>query len=391
MNLEYKIKIFKKEYSLLDILAVLAMVSVGVVIRSFLFSFVSGDYTEFLQKWTNILSNEGFLSLGDSWYNYTPLYMYVLLIISKLFAYPLTGIKIFSCIFDLLLAIAAARVSKNLRPESNPLICFGIVWFAPTVISNSAMWGQCDSIYTFFIVLTLLYMLKENSFKSMLFFALAFSIKFQSVFFAPIVILLFFLKKIRFRDLFLIPLVYILQIIPIWAAGRPLKSCILIYLEQSRGKNGCLSVNYPNIYHLIMNDAYVDLFSGTGILFTVCVLLVLMYYVLKKCYKIGIDKTILLETTLAVGSIIVFLLPAMRERYSYMVDIIAILYGLTVPKKLHIPVLRILISYIAYTTYYVHGPYFSYEVLALVGIYLIYDSVSTLIKTISEREKAISQ
>lgn len=387
MNLNITFKIKDKEINLLDLLAFIAMIGAGILLRVKLYDFISGDYTEFLEKWTRILEYEGFKSLGDSWYNYTPLYMYVLYIIAKLPIYNLYGIKIFSGIFDFLLAYSAAKCSKQLRENINPLIPFAVVWFTPTVVSNSSMWGQCDSIYTFFIVMTFIYLMKEDSFKSMLYFAFAFSIKLQSVFFAPVLLLMFFLKKIRIRDVFLVPLVYIIQIIPIWIAGRPLKSCLFIYFEQSRGKNGGISVNYPNIYYLLMNDAYIELYSGPAVIFTVCVLLVLMYHVLKKCYRIGYNKTILLEIVLACGTIIVYLLPSMRERYSFMVDIIAIIYGLTVPKKLHIPILRILISYLAYTTYFIHGQYVSYKVLAVVGIYLIYDAVTTLLKSLADKEK----
>lgn len=39
-------------------------------------------------------------------------------------------------------------------------ITFAVVIMLPTVILNSAYWGQCDSIYTTFIILTLLYLYK---------------------------------------------------------------------------------------------------------------------------------------------------------------------------------------------------------------------------------------
>lgn len=386
MNLNITFKFRNKEYNLLDLLAVIAIIIVGILLRVMLFQYVSNDYTEYLERWTAILGREGFISLGDVWYNYTPLYMYVLLIISKLPINNLVGIKIFSMIFDLLLAWAAARAAGRFRSTINPLIPFGIVWFTPTIVSNSGMWGQCDSIYAFFIVMCFLCLLEENSFKTMLWFSLAFALKLQSVFFAPVLLLMFFLKKIRFRDCLLIPAVYFAEIIPVWIAGRPLKSCLLIYLEQSQGKEPRLSSNYPNIFYLLMNDAYVELYKGPAILFTISVLLVLMYYVLKKCYKNGINKEILLETALATGTIIVFLLPGMHERYSYVTDLFAIIYGLTIPRKLHIPILRVGVSFLAYTTYFVHGEYLPYEILAAIGIYLIYDSVTTLMKTLNKVE-----
>jgi Gpi18-like mannosyltransferase len=386
MNLNVSIKIFNKEYKLLNLLMGSAVILIGLVIRLFLFSYISGDYTEFLSRWENVLRNEGFSSLKDGWYNYTPLYMYVLLIIAKLPVYDLYAIKLFSVVFDLLLAFFTAKATRRLNKQLNPLIVFSIVWLAPTVIANSSMWGQCDSIYVFLIVLSIIYIFADDSLKAMICFSIAFALKLQSIFFAPVLILLFFLKKIKFWEFFLVPAAYFLSIIPIWIAGRPLKECLLIYKGQAEGKTAALSINYPNIYYLLLNDAYIDLYKTVGVIFTVCVLLVLMYHILSKCYENGFDNDIILQTALVSGSIIVFLLPGMHERYSYLVDIIAIIYAFTRPKKFYVPLLRIFISFIAYQTYFVYGMYFNYEILAAIQIFLIYDAVMTLYKTLNERK-----
>ena len=387
MNLNKSIKIFSKEYNLLDVLAFFALVLFGVLIRIALFSYVSDDYTLYLERWISVLRNEGFKSLSVGWYNYTPIYMYVLWIISKLPVYDLYAIKVFSLVFDLFLAIVTASFTTTIcsgsevKRKVNPVAVFGVVWLAPTMIANSGMWGQCDSIYVSMIVLSFLYLAKEDSLKGMIFFSIAFALKLQSVFFAPVLLLLFFLKKIKFWEFFIIPATYIVSAIPMMIAGRPFIDCLLIYKGQAEGKSGGLSNNFPNIYYLLMNDAYIDLYKTAGILFTFCVLLVFMYYVLKKCYEAGINNEILLQVALAVGSIIVFFLPGMHERYAYMVDVLAIVYAFMMPKKFYVPLLRIFISFIAYQTYFVYGMYFNYEILAAIQIFLIYDCVMTLVKS----------
>lgn len=388
MNLNINIRLFKKEYKLIDVLAVCAILLFGIVIRVSLYSYISTDYTEFLEKWCDVLRRLGFKLLGDGWYNYTPIYMYILFIISKLPVYDLYAIKTVSVIFDICVSYAAARATYKMRTTVNPIIVFGTVFLMPTVIANSAMWGQCDSIYVFFIVLSFLYLLKENSFKGMLFFSIAFALKLQSVFFLPILVLLFFLKKVKFWEFFLIPATYIVSTIPIMIAGRSFKDCLFIYLEQARGKTDRLSVNFPNIYYLLMNDAYIDLYKTAGVIFTMCVLLVLLYYVLKKSYENGWNNDLLLQTTLLTGAIIMFLLPGVHERYGYMVDIFAIIYAFTRPKKFYVPMLRIFISFIAYQTYFVNGDYFPFEWLALIQIFLIYDGFMTLQKSLNTGEAA---
>ncbi len=384
MNLNKDIKIGKYTVNLLDFLAFMAMVVVGLLLRFFLFSYESDDYRIFLEKWATLLEKEGFSFLRGSWYNYTGIYMYILFIISKLPISNLIGIKLFSVVFDLLLALAVAKATTLFKENVNPLIPFSVVWFLPTVVANSAMWGQCDSFYCFFMVMCFIHLAKENSFKAMLYFSIAFAIKLQSIFLAPVIILLFLLKKVRFRDFFLVPIVYFISIVPLWITGRPLLECILIYANQIKGKNFGISINYPNMYYLLDNECYIDLYHAPAMLFTVSALLVIMYYVLKFCYNKGYNKNILIQTALLSGSIIVFFLPNMRERYSYLIDIIAVIYAFSVPKKYHIPMLRVLISFIAYQTYFVYGPYFNYEILAFIGIYLIYDATVTLLKTVKD-------
>ena len=392
MILNKSIKIFSKEYNLLDVLAFFALIIVGVLARVVLFSYVSDDYTLYLERWISVLRNEGFKSLSVGWYNYTPIYMYVLWIISKLPVYDLYAIKVFSMIFDLFLAIVTASFTvtilkdKEVQRKVNPVLVFGVIWLTPTILVNSGMWGQCDSIYVSMIVLSFLYLAKEDSLKGMIFFSIAFALKLQSIFFAPVLILLFFLKKIKFWEFFIIPATYIISAIPIMIAGRPFIDCLLIYKGQAEGKSGGLSNNWPNIYYLLMNDAYIDLYKTAGIIFTFCVLLVFMYYVLMKCYEKGIDNGLLLQISLAVGSLIVFFLPGMHERYAYLVDILAIVYAFMMPKKFYVPLLRIFISFIAYQTYFVYGMYFNYEILAAIQIFLIYDAVMTLYKTLNEKK-----
>ena len=278
MNLNKSIKIFSKEYNLLDVLMFFALILFGVLIRISLFSYISDDYNLYLERWLSVLKNEGFKSLAVGWYNYTPIYMYVLWIISKLPVYDLYAIKVFSMLFDLFLSIVTASFALSISSGSevkrkiNPVVIFGVIWLTPTIVANSAMWGQCDSIYVSMIVLSFLYLAKEDSLKGMIFFSIAFALKLQSVFFAPVLILLFFLKKIKFWEFFIIPATYIVSAIPMMIAGRPFIECLLIYKGQAEGKSGGLSNNFPNIYYLLMNDAYIDLYKTAGILFTFCVL-----------------------------------------------------------------------------------------------------------------------
>ena len=55
-------------------------------------------------------------------------------------------------------------------------------------------------------------------------------------------------------------------------------------------------------------------------------------------------------------------------------------------KKLYVPLARITISFMAYTTYYRYGMYTSYEVLACVQVFLVVEIVYSLINGLKEEE-----
>lgn len=390
MNLNKTVRIFKREINLLDLLAFILVAILAGLARVLLFSYVSQDYNEYIKGWFELISmNGGILSLKSGFYDYTPPYMFALCIINALPIDNLVGTKIFACIFDYLIAIFVTKAVKELRPDINPVLPFAFVLFTPTVVSNSAMWGQSDAFYSFFVILSLYYILKDQPVKSCVYFGCAFAIKLQCIFFLPVLALAFFLKKAKFWHCLLIPVPYLIAILPVWILGRPLKELLTIYLFQTGEGESVLSPNYPNIFYLIQNDTYVDLYEKPAIVFCFAVLAVFMYWVLKKCYRVGLSKTVILQTALVAGMICLFFLPNMRERYAFYVDLFAIIYGLTVPKKLYVPIVKIGISYIAYTTYYAYGMYMSYTIPALLGLLLIVDGVVTLMKTFKAEEEAL--
>ena len=89
--------------------------------------------------------------------------MYLLLIAAKFGSHSMIAMKLISVFFDVVVAIAAGLILYEAR-KSETLAAIGcsIVFLTPTVISNSAMWGQCDAIYTAFLILTLYYLYKEK-------------------------------------------------------------------------------------------------------------------------------------------------------------------------------------------------------------------------------------
>ena len=153
----------KYDIQIIDIFILLIILSFGLLLRYNLFYFESEDYIQNLQHWfANIKSNGGIYGIKYLVGNYTPPYTYLLALLTYLPFSSLTSIKLLSVFFDVLLSMLVALTVFTLRKNKNyAILAFSIVFMLPTVIVNSSLWAQCDSIISFFIVFSLYCFLRE--------------------------------------------------------------------------------------------------------------------------------------------------------------------------------------------------------------------------------------
>ena len=340
----------------------------SLIIRLIFFDFESLDYQVHLSKWYDYIKSNGrFSSLSKSSFSdYNPSYLYFLVLISYLPIPKLYAIKLISLIFDFLAAHLVYKIIKLKHPKGwLALLAAFALLFAPTVIINSSLWGQCDIIYTYFILWSLYYFLKKNTAKKsnfsllnrkfkvsnaffgLLFFSIALMFKLQAVFFILILIYFYIERKLKLSYFLMLPLVWLIMILPTWILGREFIDLLLIYPRQAISYPE-LSLNAPNIYNLIPNAPF-HYFHIGGILFTSFVIICFMFLFLNKNIKLSKEQLI----SLALISVILipYLLPKMHERYFFMADILAIIYAFYYPKRFYVPILMILISFISYTPF----------------------------------------
>ncbi|MEG0895822.1 MAG: hypothetical protein RSE93_08895, partial [Oscillospiraceae bacterium] len=207
-----KEKIYKN-IRIVDAIAVILIVILSLIAKVSMFEFKSGDYNIFLQPWYEIMKNiGGFKSLALDIGDYTPAYMYFMALLTYIPIDSLIGIKIFSCLFDIFLAVGVALIAYNFTNNNQKaILAFGIASIAPTIMLNSGMWGQCDVIYTSFIIYSLYCLLKNKPFAATIFFGISISFKIQAIFFFPVLIVLWLKNKYKFKYFFVIPLVYVVS------------------------------------------------------------------------------------------------------------------------------------------------------------------------------------
>ena len=385
-----ELRIVGQNKRILNILTLILVLGVGLLIRKEFIWYVSRDWTGFFELWINEISNQGFKALAGDFYDYAPAYMYLLIIAAQFGAKSMVAMKLISVCFDFVVAVAAGLVVYEIRKkESLSMLVFSIVWLAPTVISNSSMWGQCDAVYASFLMLTVLFFVKDQSRVAMIFYGIAFAFKLQAFFWLPVIILLWLFKKINTIDFLWIPLMYFISIVPAWMAGRPFSELLGIYFAQVGVDTNRFSMKYPNIYYIIGELNLPEWYTHAGKYFAVGVILLFMVALIYKLMKTRLTPELLLLICYSQGALALYFLPQMHERYGYFIEIIAIILGVLCIKMFWVPVVHILITFITYSYYYNYDrpkniPIF---VLALCMLALM---LFMIYKTVVYREKGES-
>ena len=376
-----RIKIAGISMKVVDVAFVACIFVLAFLIRVKLFPIQSADYYGFLEKWMQSIRDGGGLpALAGDFYNYTPPYMYLMVLISKITNNDLYGLKMISVIFDYLGAIAVLKILYHMTGNvRKSIIGMSIMLLSPTVILDSAYWCQCDMIYTTFLLYSFYYFLKEKSFKSALFFAFSFAFKLQSVFLLPFFIIMWLKKKtILLRHYLIVPVVYVIAIIPAFLAGRGFKDLLTIYFSQS-SYYPWGTLNYPNVYALlgeVMPDTkHAAEVCGAGTFMTIAMMGCLAYYLYDK--KLRLTEELMVTLALFSVAIIVYSLPHMHDRYGFLIDLFAIIYGVYRVKKLPVACGFMLVSIITFMPYLIgtHIVPLQYMAIALLGliVYVGYD------------------
>jgi Gpi18-like mannosyltransferase len=320
----------------------------AVVIRLVCVPNKSVDYKYFLDPWYDfIASHGGFSALKYSFADYTPSYLYWLLIASTLLSGlpKILAIKLFAMTVDFICAFFTYKLVKLKYPVGRMANwAFLAVIFSPTVIYNSSLWGQCDVIYTTGLIACLYFLSIHKQIPALISFGLALSFKLQAMFLAPLLLILLLKKRISWFYLPIIPLVYLVAMLPACIAGRPIKQLLLVYFEQSN-KYKELAKNVPNLYQWIPNYFY-NIVMPIGLILTVAAIFLLAYLVHRSKLEITQDRLIYLATISVF--FMPYLLPKMHERYFYPTDILSIIFGFYFPQYRWVAISVQLASFFSY-------------------------------------------
>lgn len=348
----------------------------ALFIRNEFRGWVTQDYQKFLLPWSEYLeSNGGFAGIasGPPNANYPVAYLYILAFLTYLPASYLAKIKVVSVFFDFVSAVFVMLTVRELggyrKRSIIPLLAYATALLIPTSILNSAAWGQCDSIYTCFLLITLYFLIKEKYPLALIGFGIAFSFKLQAIFFLPVLLLLYFKNKnFSLLHFLFIPVTFFLISLPAIIIGKPIDEILNIYINQMQTHQMTV-LNFPNMYNFLP-DLYRQ-FAVPGILLTLAILISLYSVILKSTHIILQDSS-LIEVSLLTVMICVYTLPSMHERYLFSGDMIAVIYTFIRKDRPYVPLSIWFISLNGYILYlFKFGPLIDYRILAIVYFAII--------------------
>jgi Gpi18-like mannosyltransferase len=293
---------------------------VGLGLRYLTREHATVDAFQFLIPWYSFARDHGIGALADPFTNYTPFFSYLLLIAAQFdwLGQPLSLVKMISAVFEFGCAIVVAQmVWRTTRVLLRASLAFCAVWLAPTVIFNGALWGQADSIWTFFTLVSVTLFMRDRN--GILPFAVAFSVKAQGVFLGPFLLGMMLRRRIHLAWLATVPGVYMVLAIPVLIAGRSLVSVFTVYIDQANTFHQ-LFISAANIWVFAAGTPYV-IGVAIGVVLATASGLALSIFITQS--KRGGPEFILLVACVSL-MLMPYLLPKMHERYFYAFELASI-------------------------------------------------------------------
>ena len=359
------------------------IILLSIAVRISLYKIQTYDYNTYLLPWCNyIKAHGGFAALKDNFSDYNPPYLYLLAFATYLPVNPLIAVKSISVVFDLVLALFTYLILRLKYQQSCvPILGAIVILFTPTVFINSAAWGQCDAICTAWCLASLYCLLSKHPAWACVFFGLAISFKLQAIFFLPVLHVLFLTRKLPFRYLIIILVVFLALLVPARLEGRDIWSLLNIYIKQTKEFAGWpLAIDVPTFYQWIPTQDSGDWMQMGEILATAIVALISFMAVRSRR---PITSEIILKLALIFAVAIPFFLPRMHERYFYLADVVSIIYAFYFPRYFYLAIIEQLCSCMSVIPAFLsQSPVVNLAYVTFAVLFLIVVTVTDLVKTL---------
>lgn len=353
---EKKVIEFLEDRKLFILLIIVTIM--GLAIRASLFNFQSNDYINYLSPWyTEIRKLGGFTALRKQVGNYGITYQFLIAMFTYLPGKGLYWYKGLSVFFDFVLAYTGGQLAKSISKKHKNytfIFTYSILLIVPITFFDSSLWGQCDSIYTSFILISLLELSRRKNILSFVFLGIAMAFKFQTIFILPLFFLVYFIRKDFSIIYFLISLFsFYICCLPGIVMGRGLLAPIKIYLSQTANQPG-LNFAYPNFVALFAKAAgknweWYHMLHLSMIFLTFTILCIGLVYIISKRPHID-SYDILVFSIWTVWTFVMFM-PDMHDRYGYLAEILLVILSIIRQRYVLVTTVAIVNSILMYSVF----------------------------------------
>ncbi len=375
-------------YKHIHLLAALLITALALTIRYLFAEYQTNDFQGYIMNWMSQIKNIGFTSFYQVQSDYSPLYMFFIALLTLLptsaktltygnFTYPISWIyevKTLYFISDVLIAFIIYLILRQLKlSRTVSLIGYLIMLLLPIQIINSSVWGNCDTLYSFFCLTALYLFLKKRDYLSLFVLGIGLGLKLQATFVIPFFVLMIVKRKMKLSA---IPFIFIglfITFIPSYIIGAPFSQPFTYITNQLNGYKD-LTLGCANIWKFI-NLPQIDIVNKASTIFALTMVGLFMAIIVLR--KIKINSLTIINIFVFLTMLMPFFLPHMHERYFYIIDVSILIYCLVNKKQYYLIILMQISSAIAYY-HYLSGHYFidvfgedSVTIAALINLFVL--------------------
>ena len=339
-------------------LAFLVFISlVAVFVRYIGIDYVSTDMSSAFIPWYNVMkARGGIAALSEQVGDYSLLYQTIIALFTYVDINPLYLYKIFPICFDFLLAASVAFFvthcgSSRIIEDRERLftLAYAYALLLPTVVLNASFYGQCDSIYTFFLLWSIWFLYKEDYHLSFFMLGWALAFKLQSVLLFPLFFYYYFAnKKFSLANVLITFITFWLSGFVAYTQRLHVTDNATIYSNQvAMFKH--MWMNVPSFWFFVGDDY--EKWHIIAIAVTFLILALVFIGAIKGKFHMVTFEDIVAVAVFTEWTCIIFL-PAMHDRYTYVLDLLLLTLSFLDKKYITYTAIAVLSSCLTYSSYF---------------------------------------
>jgi Gpi18-like mannosyltransferase len=339
---------------------------IGLIIRLQGFNYISYDAQFYLLKWSEEIQKNGLGVLTEMRLqnNYSYLYHFSIYILDTFIQSSLYSYKLFSLLFELGTAVVLFQISKLVTKDVlTRWIIVLLYWLNPVIIVNSSYLAQSDSLWSFFLVTAVYFMIMQKENYSSFLTGAGISFKLQSIFLLPTLIVFLHTKQLV-KHFLLLCIGLCIFLLPGFLLTKNLFLAIQPLFIQSTTFRGSFSYGFGGFWELVQPFSQITNnlslpFSvlGKQVLATDLVIIIgsFLAFVTIRWFVIQFKKIIINSSSKNIilvsyffAMLVPFLLPKMHDRYYYFADVLSCFIIILSPKLRMYAFLGIVFSFTLY-------------------------------------------